>query len=172
MRTALTTLHKLIEVRSVENKLGLLPLCRCSPGRPTKQRGNRRVGLNPRIAHSAPFQDKTHLLPQQKSVPKRKRKERDKRSQDRQNEQPSNKPSRTIQKALGRDFAFQLPMTNRWNPQLLECISDYSLHASHCWWRMSTISNLFFSWCICSSIVPPLDRKQCKHQKRQKDYEW
>jgi len=90
-------------------------------------------------------------------MPKRKRKERDKRSQDRKNELPSHKPSRTTQNVFGRQSTIQLPMTNRCNPQLLECISDYSLHAFHCWWRMSTITNLFFSWRIYSYFVPPLD---------------
>ena len=41
-------------------------------------------------------------------------------------------------------------MTNCYSPRLLECISEYSLYASHCWWRMSIITNLFFSWCIYS----------------------
>ena len=48
-------------------------------------------------------------------------------------------------------------MTNRCDQRLLECISDCSLHASCCWWRMSIITSLFSSWCIYSSIVPPLD---------------
>ena len=48
-------------------------------------------------------------------------------------------------------------MTKRCKPQLVECISSYSLHTSYCWGPMSIITNLFFSLCIYSSIVPPLD---------------
>jgi hypothetical protein len=57
-------------------------------------------------------------------MPKRKQKEHGKRSQDRQNELRSDKPSRTAQKASGRERAIQLPMTNCCNLQLLECVSD------------------------------------------------
>ena len=124
-----STLHKLMELRNVENKSVLLSLCRCSLRRPTKQPGNRRFVLNRRMAHLAPFQNRSQLFPQ-RSMPKRKRKERDKRSQDRESEQPSDKPSCTTQKALDRESAIQLPMTNRCDQRLLECISDCSLHAN------------------------------------------
>ena len=73
---------------------------------------------------------------------------------------------RNTHKASDRESALQLPRTNRCNPKLWECISDHSLHASYCWWRVSIITHLFFSWCIYPSIVPPLDGKQCKHPKR------
>jgi len=49
-------------------------------------------------------------------------------------------------------------MTNRCNLQLLECIFDYFMHASYFWWRMLITTNLFFSWCIYSYPVSPLDR--------------
>jgi hypothetical protein len=31
-------------------------------------------------------------------------------------------------------------MTNGCDPQFLEYVCDYSLHASHCWWRISIIT--------------------------------
>jgi hypothetical protein len=46
-------------------------------------------------------------------MPKIKRKEDDKGSQDRQSEQPSNKPPRNTQKASGPESAIQLPRINR-----------------------------------------------------------
>ena len=75
-------------------KLDCFHFCRGSLRRPSRQRANRRFVIlpkAPRIANLAAFQDRTHLFPQQRSMLKRKRKERDKRSQDRQNEQPSQK---------------------------------------------------------------------------------
>ena len=99
-----------MDMRIVENKIAFtLQMLR----RPTRQRGNRRFVLNPRIAHLASFYDSSQLFPQQKSMPKRKQREGDKRSQGRQNEQPSNKSSRNDQKASGEESAIQLPMTNR-----------------------------------------------------------
>ena len=59
-----TTRHKVMEVRIAENGVGLLPLGRCSLRRPTKQRGNRRFVLNPRVTHLAPFQDRSQLFRQ------------------------------------------------------------------------------------------------------------
>ena len=47
VRSALATLRKLIEVRSVGNVIGLLSLGRRSPRRPAEQRGDRRFAFNP-----------------------------------------------------------------------------------------------------------------------------
>jgi hypothetical protein len=99
-------------VTIVENKVGLLSLCRCFLKRPAKQRGNRRFVLNSRVAHLAPYENRSQLFSQRRSMPKIKRKEDDKGSQDMQIEHPSNKPSRNTQKASGRDSAIQLPLTN------------------------------------------------------------
>jgi hypothetical protein len=50
-------------------------------------------------------------------------------------------------------------MNNSCDPKLLQTISDYSLHASYCWWRLSIITNLSFNWCVHYGHVPPLDGK-------------
>jgi hypothetical protein len=65
----------------------------------------------------------------------------------------------TPKKAQGRESAISLPMNNRCNPKLLQAISDYSLHASYCWWRLSIITNLFSNWCVHHGRVPLLDGK-------------
>ena len=62
----------------------------------------------------------SQLFLQRRSTSKGERKERDKRSQDRQNEQLSRNPSRNTHKASGPESAIQLLMTNCCNPQLWE----------------------------------------------------
>jgi hypothetical protein len=173
MHSAFTTLHNLIEVKIVDNKIGLLSLCRCSLRMPTKQGGNCRFVLNPRIAHLAPYQDTDRsYFRSGEACPNANGKNVTSVHKTGKTSSRPKKLFRNTHKASDRESALQLPRTNRCNPKLWECISDHSLHASYCWRRVSIITHLFFSWCIYPSIVPPLDGKQCKHQKRQEGCEW
>ena len=75
------------------------------------------------------------------------------------------------QKAQGRESAISLPVSNECSPKLLQAISDYSLHASDCWRRLSTITIMFFEWCVRHGRVPPLDGKYYWSANEQQ-YKW
>ena len=75
------------------------------------------------------------------------------------------------QKAQGRESAISLPVSNECSPKLLQAISDYSLHASYCWRRLSTITIMFFEWCVHHGRVPPLDGKYYWNANEQQ-YKW
>ena len=48
-------------------------------------------------------------------------------------------------------------MDNHVNPKLLHALTEYSLEASHAWYRMSSIRQCFLAWRVEQGIVAPLD---------------